>query len=493
MTAIEKPAGLFSMAALAVLAFALLRVLSVAPFDGPLISDNQHYFFIAERAASGVAPHVSQFDPKTSFTMLATAAAIRSGRTLGVNDLHSARALSVAATAGVVTLVFLCARSLGGNAAGLVAALSMLGFSGFIGMGAMGVRPKVFMALFTLGAVLASSRRRPLACGAASALAFLCWQSTALVAVFALVDLLMAPGRLRSFALYCAGFALALLPYELYFLAHDALAQQWEQTIIYPSVYMVHGPGFKLFGRHVAWFLRVQEGFNSASVLPALSVAAAAGAWLWCLARPSRVGGWLSARPGWIALVAGGHAALLFTLYDYQGFPDRFLVEPFMAVGIGLLLGLPVSALARNSRYPAAALLLAVAVAVLLPLAQPGKNVPRGHKLASQYRLSERVHAMQESGQSIYAVGCTHLLAFSHMDNHVPLGLGIRGMTAWMHDRGDLPWKPLRDGRLPNVVLHSRGPMPGGNRWLKNYYRRVADTQFASHKVKVYMLIDQSM
>jgi hypothetical protein len=132
-------------------------------------------------------------------------------------------------------------------------------------------------------------------------------------------------------------------------------------------------------------------------------------------------------------------------------------------------------------------------VAVLLPLAQPGRTGSNGRKLASQYRLAERVHAMQESGQSIYAVGCTHLLAFSHMDNHVPLGLGIRGMTAWMHDRGDLPWKPLRDGRLPDVVLHSRSPMPGGNRWLKKHYRQVADNQFTSHKVKVYMLIDQSM
>ena len=63
--------------------------------DLPLLKDNQHYFYMSERVASGVSPHKSHFDPKHALSMLLTGAAIFAGRALGIADLTSARFLSL--------------------------------------------------------------------------------------------------------------------------------------------------------------------------------------------------------------------------------------------------------------------------------------------------------------------------------------------------------------------------------------------------------------
>ena len=91
--ATSRAARLFGL-----LAFLLgvVACLTRDPADLPLTLDNQQYFFIAERAASGVPPHVSLFDSKHQAGMLLSAAAIRVGRGLGLGDVHAARVASIA-------------------------------------------------------------------------------------------------------------------------------------------------------------------------------------------------------------------------------------------------------------------------------------------------------------------------------------------------------------------------------------------------------------
>ncbi|MFQ5351944.1 MAG: hypothetical protein ACE5D3_02600, partial [Candidatus Binatia bacterium] len=445
----------------------IVRLLATSPLYAPLVSDNQHYFFIAERAASGVAPHVSQFDPKNSLTMLLSAAAISAGRTIGLADLDSARILSIVFTAAVIALVWLLTRRLSGSfLAAHLSAFFMMSLQGFTSMGSMGVRPKVFMALFLLLCALAVNAKRFFLAGLCCALAFLCWQSTVLAAIAAMITILSRTGRLRNTSLFALGWLSAVLPYEAYFLSKGALAEQLSQSVYFPLHFMTHGIGNTL--KHLVWFLRVQDGIQAESVLPTLMITAMAGVWGYTLIRPSRALRFFADNPGWLFFVLASHAAVAFTIYDYQGFPDRFFAEPFMAVSGGMVAWLPQRLISRRSP---AALSRAVAAAIVLLVgagALPSSAGFRGGKLASQYRLADHVREMIEGGTTVYAIGCTHLLAFAHKDNFVPYGLGIRGLGGYLREREQpRPWRPRRGGKMPDVVLYSRGPIPGGRWWLE--------------------------
>ena len=91
--------------------------------------------------------------------------------------------------------------------------------------------------------------------------------------------------------------------------------------------------------------------------------------------------------------------------------------------------------------------------------------------LDDQLALGRRVGAWLEEGRSVYAVGCTPLLAFNQADNHVRYGFFFRGLRGWLaeHEPG---FRPERDGAMPDIVLVSRRLFPEAT-WLEQEYRRV--------------------
>ncbi|MEN8184606.1 MAG: hypothetical protein ABFS46_18950, partial [Myxococcota bacterium] len=300
----------------------------------PLTLDNQHYFFIAERAASGVPPHVSHFDPKNQAGMLLSALAIRAGRGVGMPDVVSARVASIAAAAGSVGLAWAVAHCVSGSQlAGHLAALAMLSFGGFLQMGAMGARPKVFLVFFLLAAAWAVCRRRAFLAGLLAGLAFLCWQPALLALVAAVAVLALTPQPGRALVGVGLGAALPLLLYELYFAGHGALGVQLEQAYGFPARYMTHAGGE--FFSHASSFFRLRGGASTESLLP-LGFAAILGVfWAQLLRDPRRLPGRIGGDPGRAYLLVCGAGALAFTLYEYQTYIDGFFVIPYVAVLAG--------------------------------------------------------------------------------------------------------------------------------------------------------------
>src|SRR5262245_17270267 len=76
----------------------------------PIAIDNQTFFYMAERAASGVPPHVSVINHKQALAHLLSAAAIAAGRHFGIDDVYAARTLSIAV--GATTVAGTCALAL---------------------------------------------------------------------------------------------------------------------------------------------------------------------------------------------------------------------------------------------------------------------------------------------------------------------------------------------------------------------------------------------
>jgi hypothetical protein len=475
--------------------FAFFVAASVAGmYDMPLAADNQHYFFIAERAASGVPPHVSQLDPKNALGMLVTAAAIVAGRLVGVDDLLASRVVSVFAGALAIALVGPLARRLTGSTiAAWVASIAMLSLNRFVLMAAMGSQPKVFLVLFVVASLLLVSLRRPALAGLAAGAAFLCWQpAAALVAAGALALLLGGAGK-RAAASFVAAAVASFVAYEGYFLYHGVLVEQLTQAYLFPLQFMESAPTkLRPVLRRAAWVLGVSEGLTLWSLVPLLFVVWLVLLWSRSWRRSPDPAYSMTKRSDRIYFALASHAALANCLLSYQGFPDRFFLDPFMAISSGWLIA---GGLARFEAGPVAvktrrgvAALSLVALSLLAALGHWDYRYLRG--LHAQRKLGEAVGKLLDAGFGVYAVGCTHLLAFNHVDNFTPYGFFFRGVAESLQvGTGGRGYRPLRDGKMPDVILISRGTYLREQPWFEAEYARAKRDDFGNQSVQVWLRV----
>ena len=100
------------------------------------------------------------------------------------------------------------------------------------------------------------------------------------------------------------------------------------------------------------------------------------------------------------------------------------------------------------------------------------------------------VGRLLDGGLSVYASGCTHLLAFNHVNNFLPYGFFLRGMREYLRGRFDVEvFVPERAG-TPDVILWSRkrpGPLTD---WLLAHYRVIHVPEFTLERITVWLRRD---
>lgn len=460
------------------------------PATLPLTLDNQHYYFVAERAASGVPPHLSHFDSKHELSMVLTAAAIRAGRALGVADVPASRAASLVALALAAALLWALARDLSGGALAAWLALGvLLAFDGLLVMGAMGAQPKVFLVLFAscLGLWL---ERRPFLAGTAVAAAFLCWQPALLLLAAAALALVLAGRSPRALARLLVGAGGTVAVYHVAFWLVGALPELVEQVYRFPAGYMTHPPDDLV--TNVTRFFRLGLGPTAEGGWLLAFVVLLGGIGVASLLWPRRAARVAREQPGFVFLLLAGAGTLAFTVYDYGTFVDDFFVLPWVAVldGLGLAWLARRIGRGRPQAVGLGAATVALAVTGWLAALRPVPT-PLGPTLADQQRLALEVRELLDDGRSVWAVGCTHLLAFAHAGNHVPYGFFFRGMGPYLRERARAPegWRPLRDDRMPDVILVSRpftGWLPESREWFEREYLERTPLAFRLQDVRVF-------
>lgn len=474
----------------------------------PIVLDNQTYFTIAERAASGVAPHVSQFDPKNALSMLLTAAAMAVGRLFGADDVYAARAAGVLATGLTFSLVWLAARRLWqSRTAAWGAVVSLLVFHGFTYLGAMGSRPKVFLAMFEALALFAAAERRFALLGVAAAASYLCWQPALLLLGPAGLVALADEERWRAFG-RTMGAALAVVGvYELYFLLHGALADQLWQSLVFPFRYPKPGYGVgltleRIFDVSVLLDrLRGADDWSPQSlatlvgnhtsrkgVVMLLFAAGLAATTAAALVRPRTALRAARERPGLWFLVLVSVGAVAFLTTDYQGYPDRFFVLPMAAVVAGWVATWPLRAVERRAPWfqvPSALLALGLAYTIV---SAPHHNVVP-YKLKDQRAAAAAVRQVLEDGYTVYAIGAPHLVAMNRVGNFNEYGFFPWRIRAHFLDRARRhgQWIPQKNGKMPDVVLTSRAGFSINSHWLERHFRRSDRLLFSRQSVRVWV------
>lgn len=486
-------------------AFAVAAALAYAPGQVALLEDNQHYFFMAERFADGVPPHMSNFDPKNTLSVLLTGFGIEAGRWVGISDVAASRAVSVAAFAGAVGLLAVFAlRVLRSSAAAGIAALTLCGLHYLPLMTASGSRPKVFLMLFMAASLFFLTRKRWHSAAASASLGFLTWQPALLLLASVLTAHWLARRDLRGLAATAAVAAVPVAAYEAYFALKGALAEQLTQAYLFPAEYMTGQfdgirESFAELVRYWGWGYSVDAlGADLSWIVPALfgaSVIVCAvwlRAWISGAETPWRE---LPRRPALVHFGLTMAGAFAFTYYDASGAPDFFFVFPFVAVVIGAAVFFSARWIDRRPLPCPGSAVVAGVAALLLLLTAAGAREARflPYDLDDQRELGTRVGEWMASGESVYAVATTHLLAFNRAPNWAPYSYFFRGLPAYLRARdGADVYVPRRDGELPDVVLTSRSYPPGWPGWLHEAgYREFTDDAFARQDVRAWRRADR--
>ncbi|HYC00637.1 MAG TPA: hypothetical protein VEC57_15995 [Candidatus Limnocylindrales bacterium] len=450
--------------------------------------DNRLYFYLAERAASGVAPHVSAPDVKTQLGTLTFAASIAAGRMLGADDVIAGRLGSTVTLAlAAVAVAALVLEITGSALAAALAVLALLTANGVLYHTAVGFNPKIPLMAALAWAHLFFLRGRFGLAGAAAAAAVLCWQIAALVYVTMAVACLRWSAPMAAARSFAVGSAVVVMAYEAYFAWHGALAAQLFQTVVLP----MGGAGHKTELAGSFWFIVFGPGAPpTLRGLPVLTLA-----WLLAdrvVARWRRQDVWAAERSTALtinALAAAAAVSLAFTVYERQGAPDRFLLVPYFAIAAGLATARVLHALGGmvGSTYAAVRAELVVAIAALLLLTRMTGTV-HGRKnqitLADQRQAASVISIMNEMG-SVWVLGAAHLLGLAHVTNYHPLSYFGDDLGRYIDKKA---FTPVIDGRLPDVIV--RGQSLPGPPSFQRQYAAAAIPALERHGLRVFVRRD---
>jgi hypothetical protein len=454
--------------------------------------DAMFYFFTSERAAYGTPPFLSAFSPQNALGVLLPAVGILLGRPFGADALIASRVMTIALYAASVGLVAVLAlRLTARRSAALLAGLAYLSFAPLAFTAAAGGQPKNVLAFFVILTLVLVERGRFALAGLAAAGAYLSYQPGLILLPGVLLAAVAAhsPAALgRSLG----GFAGGVLVYVSYLALGGALADAFDQT----HRYMAASRGGRLPDlSEVYWTWRRiwLAGFGRLNVLPLVGVAGLALVGVLALARLRAVIPAIRGAPVWAALLVSGAGAAAYALLDYGGVPDTYLgltyVALFSAVFILAVMdriGKGKLAVLRPPLVALAALGLAL-VAVRTFQVQRRNALPLA--LADQRAAAREVGRMLGEGRTVFALGFPYLLAMNHVDNWsiYSSSHSVRPATGyWGYRNPDADFVPVRGGRLPDVILWSRGRPRGWPEWLEARYRRIPSPPLDRLEVQVW-------
>jgi hypothetical protein len=420
----------------ALLAAVVLSFAHFASFEierSPIIRDARFYTYFSSRVALGDVPYRDFFDNKTPLSIYAGAALYRAGRALGAEPILAIRAgnLALAACGGLLLLALL--RRLAGGRA-VPALLGLVLYCAFPLLGwlpAVGVLPKLWMAIAATAMASCVRRRRFASAGAFGTLAFLDWQVGGLALLGALAAAVVERrARLRSAGAVLLGAAAVAVPFLVYFAAVGGLRAAASQTL---STMFARGAALAGSGApasrlgaaerilHIWSEVRIGcQGHEWIFVLSALGMLVLP-IWLLRWRRGPRFG-------TGVALAVHHYGIVAFSLFDFQSLGDLFVLLHSVAFfGAVLLAELcrRLGAFARRRRGLAEAALLAVCTAVSLPsvlrteLRIPAPNVSPTTTIDDQKEVARRLLEAERDSR-IAVIGPAEVLFLTETRSATP-------------------------------------------------------------------------
>jgi hypothetical protein len=405
--------------------FFFLIWLRLDPFHTALTMDPAIYAYMAQQAAAGNPPHLTVYEVKSSLSVLLGALAIHAGARLNLPEIFSLRLYMLVVTAlGMVAMLWLGTAFSRLQIVGWLSALFLASFTAFVGLTVNGVEPKAVMLLFSLVALLALTRRAWFWAGVAAACAGLAWQigmgyvALALLLAFAQND--HARARLDAAGRVLLGALLPAAAYSLYFVTHGAAQAAFEQNVLVPffSKSSQLRLGDLMFSRMVKIFV---TDYRNQIPIGVLAIVGWLGWWWYTLRSRERFVFYFIKNPRTSGTLLALHGLFLYSLLDFQSYPDWIPLLPFVALLASGALVVLFLRLARRVPLLSAQRSLALGalgVVLLLWVNQELVAAPQTKlTLQDQMRVAAELNERLGAANPVWILGKNELLFFMRRQN----------------------------------------------------------------------------
>ena len=420
-------------------------VLSRHGVEAKLTHDDGVVVYSAQQMALGVPPYRSLFDHKAPLTTLVCALPVALAGQLGVVARLAVRLFLLAVSSGVLGLLFLLVDDLFDSRRQAVLTCAVfLGLWGYGVQAASGAFPKTLALLLALASLLATTRRGWAVAGACSALALLAWQPLGIYLLVALVVAWSHRGvdgpEARAPLHVVLGAAVPLTAVVAYFATHGALRDLADGLLLFNLTYLEPTQSLDRRIEFIGLALLSFRWMGYALLVGILALLPLyATRW-----RASRAEGRPPLTDRFAPLLLTLPAPFVWSLVDFQAYPDMFIFLPYGTIGFAWVLHLGIlqlGAAGRNGPANGAAARAATRVhavlivtTVLLSAHFYAAAAPRG-ELDEQSRVWRDVIAGLPPDARIATVGAPHVLALTRTRNLTRYGTVWRGIERYIDDR----------------------------------------------------------
>jgi hypothetical protein len=367
--------------------------------------------------------------------------------------------------------------------AAFLTAFVFLNYWGFGRHAASGPRAKTIMLLFVVLALLLTARRRWFWAGCCGSLAFLTWQPTAFYAaitmLLSIVQSKQGRDRAQNALSAVVGTLVPIVIVGAYFFSKGAVLDLASGAITFNVLHLERDDVSLLHNvRRIR--LAMHAGYETMFIPLLLGFVAICAIFLWRLAlHGNRIWSWVS-RDHFAGLLLSFTMQFLWSLVDFQGYPDFYVFLPCAALGFGWLLHLSLLGLTENKRItPMIRRIVFVGLCVTL-IAGATLNYRRtaSKELELQRAWAQDILSTYGDDVRLVSVGIPQALVLLHKTNPNPYVFIINGID----NRIDATTPGGFDGWLaslerydPALILYGapRGRhIPRLDAWLESRYHR---------------------
>ncbi|OQY34306.1 MAG: hypothetical protein B6I38_02505 [Anaerolineaceae bacterium 4572_5.1] len=430
-------------------------VFSQYGFNGTLRRDDAVFLYSGQQLLKGIPPYISIFQPKTPLWAFFAGLGAAIAQLFNFSDILAVRGVFfVVSCLTVVAIYFLGGALFQSRKVGFLAAFIFIGFWGFGRHAASGPRAKSVMVLFECLALLFTTRKKWFWAGISGSLAFLTWQPTL---IYPILTIFLAftqsehQERKRHLAHAIAGIFIPLALIVAYLLYTSAFKYFIDDAFLFPILDLEHlalSLSERLLLPVDVIFLRSAYSSHALAIFLGLSMLIALFVW-----RIKVHGGLLAflSSDTFAAFLLSFLAPVIWSVLDFQGYPDFFVFLPYFAISFAWMVFLTLEGLRQTkgvgNRVPVAA--FCIICALLLFSAAREYRLTAEDGLLDQLQWAQEIETnyLTEDNDRLLSLGRPEILVLLHRTNanrHIVINSGehkiiealtLGGLDGWLSEQ----------------------------------------------------------
>lgn len=320
------------------------------------------------------------------------------------------------------------------------------------------------MVLFQILALLLTTRRKWFWAGIFGSLAFLTWQPTVIYPLLTIfLALMQAEGRERTANLIrvISGFLSPVIVICTYFLGQDALDEFVTDAILFPIYYLerqsssVSDRIFRIFD--VLIFRK--GGYSSMGIPILLGLLMIGLLYVWRIRAQGSIPRFVS-NDSFAAFLLSFPAPVVWSIMDFQRYPDFYVFLPYAAIGFAWMLCLALQSLEKTEHFGQLTrqLVFLVICIVLVGRAAREYRMTSENGLDDQLQWAQRIESRYLKGDNdnLLSIGRPEILVLLHRTNqnrHIVINSGEHSLIEASTPGGLNGWLNEQISTNPAVIL----------------------------------------